>query len=224
MCLHELFRAVLPACTFSNKLHRHAQFLRARALHAWKYLVIVVLYRINIASILPRRLRAAEYVTFRWISTELILRVCQSTYFRNLFLPLSLAVYFGSFLSTSPNIPSKRPWPYPRPVPWLYRRLLCHVHQILFDYLVLKGPEAPERYSLFATMVLRKRFVLTYSSRIYLDPWKLRDRTAPSRYFPFYDSSTYDAFKPVKRGARRTPHRIVSTPVFRTEAPTILRS
>lgn len=22
------------------------------------------------------------------------------------------------------------------------------------------------------------------------------DRTAPSRYFPFYDSSTYDAFKP----------------------------
>jgi len=41
-----------------------------------------------------------------------------------------------------------------------------------------------------------ERLVLTYSSRIYLERRKPGDRTAPSRYFPFYDSSTYDAFKP----------------------------
>jgi len=67
-----------------------------------------------------------------------------------------------------------------------------------------------------------ERFTLTYSSRIYLDPWKLRDRTVPSRYFPFYDSNTY-AFKLAKR---ETPlHWIVLTLVFQTESPsTILRS
>lgn len=48
-----------------------------------------------------------------------------------------------------------------------------------------------------------ERFALTYSSRIYLDPWKLWNRTVPSRYFPFYDSSTYNTFKLAKREAHR---------------------
>lgn len=201
MYLHKLSRI------FSNKFHR--QFLRARALHAWKYLVIAFLYPYKYCVNTVQR-NDVTFIEFQRSQSHRSLSIPR-THLRNLSLRSSWLYISTAFY----QLPSK-PWPrpFPRSVLWPYQWLLCHVHQILFDYLVPEGrPKAPSCLSPRDDGVA-ERFVLTYSSRIYLDPRKLRDRTAPSRYFPFYDSSTYDAFKPAKRGVRRTPYRIISTPVL----------
>jgi len=96
----------------------------------------------------------------------------------------------------------------PRSLPrWSYQRY-CATY--IRYYSIIEHPRDIHRYprgTLFSRRWCCESF-LTYSSRIYLDPWKPWDRTAPSRYFPFYDSSTYDAFKPASGEIGRTSRRI----------------
>jgi len=82
------------------------------------------------------------------------------------------------------------------------RRLLCHVHQI---HSIIEYPRDTRGAAERCRYPPAKRLVLTYSSRIYLERREPGDRTAPSRYFPFYDSSTYDAFKPERSNCTLSP-------------------
>lgn len=141
---------------------------------------------------------------------ELILRVCYRSARRIFFPALFDWCTFWQLFISSPNTLETATDPF--------RRIDGYCATYIRYYSIIEYPRDTQRYRRGAFSLrcdgVAKRLVLTYSLRIYLDRRKPQHRTAPSRYFSFYDSSTYDAFKPVDGEEHAARHAESFQPPF----------